>query len=58
MSDFSKFGISQEDYIQLGIFRFIEGLIAPPIEMPGSTPFEEPCRQRKASSRGKRRKLR
>lgn len=33
MSDFSKFGISQEDYIQLGIFRFIEGLIAPPIEI-------------------------
>lgn len=33
MSDFNKFGISQEDSVQLGIFRFIAGLITPPIEI-------------------------
>lgn len=33
MFDFTKFGISKDDYIQLGIFHFIDGLISPPIEI-------------------------
>jgi len=43
MSDFNKFGISQEDSIRFGIFCFIDKLITPPIEIVDIThkPYTE-----------------